>query len=748
MHPYLCHECHCECMTLDPSKRHYTPQPRSGATAHFSSHHILAETSILDIQVVCELRRLAFDRSKPSGQQASDVKSWRYLLYVALQKHAVYLKSCRVSRNMANEWLHRALKLSLKATAWTDFPSLDDAFPAPTGLDTSSEHASTQDEQDSKFGRLVASILFSRRFILSYPLVLLGVILVFTALHWGRLLRRSVRRRQVLREQYPFHFAGRHEQPRRKDKVNAEAYSSEGWHSSSSSGSVSPQVGKTVLLRDEETPLLPTTRTRHYTSIRPLPWLSSWLVYQPRPIPVTNETLPSNGTTLLLLGLIAINVFYLVFKVDFSIDMLFVFADRASLVFVANLPLLYLLAAKNQPLRLMTGSSYETLNIFHRRLGTILCIAAALHSVGMIGVWYTVLRPEGMGLVSFLLKKIIVLGLGAFIAFEVLYFTSLGTFRQRWYELFLGLHISLQILALVLLYFHHHNSRPYVLAALGIFLVDRFIFRIMLKSHTLSVQLMVLPDGDTVMVSANWAIPPKTSTSRLLATSVEHGWQVTDHIFLTVPALSRKHFIQAHPFTIASSAPGTEGHAWFSLIIRAQDGFSRDLVNYARNHPAEPVTVRLDGPYGSSGARDTLEDSDSAIIVAGGSGIAVSFPIVWGLLNERRSRADVGATSKSVTNRKVSLIWCIRHESHIEWIGYERLQEFRDLGADVTICVSSRGRPDIAALVRERVENWSTGRTAVVCSGPDGMNRDVRNACSGLVAAGYDVAIQIEKFGW
>jgi hypothetical protein len=45
-----------------------------------------------------------------------------------------------------------------------------------------------------------------------------------------------------------------------------------------------------------------------------------------------------------------------------------VFADRCGLVF-ANLPLLYLLAAKTQLHRLLTGYSYESLNIVHRRLG-------------------------------------------------------------------------------------------------------------------------------------------------------------------------------------------------------------------------------------------------------------------------------------------------------------------------------------------------------------------------------------------
>ena len=39
-------------------------------------------------------------------------------------------------------------------------------------------------------------------------------------------------------------------------------------------------------------------------------------------------------------------------------------------------------------------------------------------------------------------------------------------------------------------------------------------------------------------------------------------------------------------------------------------------------------------------------------------------------------------------------------------------------------------------------------RVAVVCAGPDGMNRVVRNTAAGLRARGVDVGVEIEKFGW
>jgi hypothetical protein len=58
---------------------------------------------------------------------------------------------------------------------------------------------------------------------------------------------------------------------------------------------------------------------------------------------------------------------------------------------------------------------------------------------------------------------------------------------------------------------------------------------------------------------------------------------------------------------------------------------------------------------------------------------------------------------------------------------------------------SVAGRPD----ARSIVDNWvGDGRTGIVVSGPDGLVRDVRNECAGLLSRGVDVKLQVEKFGW
>lgn len=102
--------------------------------------------------------------------------------------------------------------------------------------------------------------------------------------------------------------------------------------------------------------------------------VAAWLTYQPCTLPLVNRKLPSNGTSLFVLAFISLNISLHFYRLPFEAKFFFLFADRSGYMFIVNLPLLYLLAAKTQPLKFFTGRSYEALNIFHRRLGELLCV--------------------------------------------------------------------------------------------------------------------------------------------------------------------------------------------------------------------------------------------------------------------------------------------------------------------------------------------------------------------------------------
>ncbi|KAF1836995.1 hypothetical protein BDW02DRAFT_520072 [Decorospora gaudefroyi] len=652
-------------------------------------------------------------------------------------------------------WLRSALHFALTATASTESPwsqhvAGDVVDPDDPG-------------RDPRFKKLVEAILFSRRLMNTYNLVLGGVLLVFTIWHWGEkvvLLRRRQRMRRL-----------KSHQDTDKD-ANEAVGDGKAWSSSSSTstgGSATPPPDTKT--RDstpsESSPLLsPPHRRRPQRRLwRPYYLLKSTLQYQPKPLPLVHKTLPTNATSLLILCWLGLVLFYNFYAMPLSFTYLFVFADRCGIIFITNLPLLYLLAAKNQPIQWLTGYSYESLNIFHRRVGEVICVQAGLHFVGMVCVWYGLLRHVGFTLVQFLFNRVVLLGLAALVAYQGIFFTSLASFRQRAYELFLVLHVLLQAAGLAFLWFHHASSRPYVGVSLGIFLLDRVVFRLWVKSSTHPATLTLLPDDETILVSANWELGNDGAYTSRVMNSMGKGWKPNQHVFLSVPALSRKHALQSHPFTIFSAAPTmtrtTEGddvkHAWFSLLIRAQSepGFTHTLLQHARN--TSQTRIRLDGPYGSSHALDLLASSTTAIVIAGGSGIAVAYPLLYSLLEPPLSTSDpesastttaAAAAPKSCPN-KVKLLWITHAPNHRLWIPEDKLKELQDWGLHVLIPppTALAGRPDAASVVRHWVQD-EVERTGVVVSGPDGLVRDVRNACAGLVGKGVDVDVQVEKFGW
>ncbi|KAH7363326.1 hypothetical protein B0T11DRAFT_282427 [Plectosphaerella cucumerina] len=583
--------------------------------------------------------------------------------------------------------------------------------------------------------RLITAIREGRALATSYNKVLLAVLVLLTIRHW----------------------AGRYNKARRRTKRQAKAKEAAEHDPSPSSSSSStlegtstpPDAAKVLDIDVELVPLLepsgkPAVRRRSIPGT-----IRSWLAYQPPPIPIINRHLPSNSTSLLVLAFYGLNAFYQLYHMPLQPEYSFAFADRAALIFIVNLPLLYLLAAKNQPLRLLTGRSYESLNILHRRVGELLCFAAFVHFAGMM-LYQLVLCPEWFRkrtLLQFLGEPLVLLGLGAFASYELLYFTSLGSFRQRWYELFLASHVVLQVAALAFLWLHYHTSRPFVTASLAIFLVDRIVWRWCANTAIVQARLTVLPDGDTLMLSANWDIPSTTSWwSRLRPKSVTHGWRPTDHVFLSVPALGRSHALQAHPFTIASAAPaGDDTHAWFNLLIRSHSGFTQDLLHHAMRHNS--VGARVEGPYGSSQALDTLHAADEVILVAGGSGIAVVFPAAWALLMDRAASAASATPAK-----RVHLLWIMHSDEHRHWVPSHLLDDLVAAGLDLVIppATAVAGRPDVDAVVGDWLDDAGRNarEVAVMVSGPDGLNRQVRNTAARRKAGGVRVNIEVEKFGW
>ena len=621
--------------------------------------------------------------------------------------------------------------------------------------------------------KLIEQILFTRRFAPTYLVVLGLVVLLFSAGHWWTRVRRWRNGGSV---------------------SNAEQLLQLDTPSSSSSssrlqGTTSPSEVSTKVDINETIHLLAKADlpVQSHNSIfgRLRRNILSTLAYQPRPIFALTSpinVLPQNGTSGLILLFLGLNIFYLFYHTPLSIPMLFVFADRAGLLFVVNLPVLYVLAAKsNQPLKLLTGWSYECLNIFHRRLGEWMIILGVLHLVGMFGVWYTLLLPLRFSLLRFLSTSLVLLGIATLVSYLAIWVMSTGLFRKPYYETFLGLHIILQVAALVLLFFHHPGARIYVLASLGIWALDRIVGRMFISSKKFVATLQIAEDGETVLLFCDIPVQPGVLGSNV---HISNGQEAGQHVFLAVPGISWQYRLQAHPFTIASPAPPSQYHGvWpLQLTIRAQDGFSRELLDYTKLH--QHTEVLVDGPYGSLDALEALKTADRTCFIAGGSGIAVTYPLAWSVLvpdspdsvastrviyrNGHKHIPSVVA-SESVASDRYAHFWVRQLYKQHTWITMFPRADIMG-GApqgnpkdttDVIDLVTKRfftqelashERPDVGLELRRWVEDGDESKKAdrvcVVVSGPDGLVRDVRNTAARLLREGWDIEVFVEKFGW
>ncbi|KAI9745972.1 MAG: hypothetical protein M1818_000653 [Claussenomyces sp. TS43310] len=621
-----------------------------------------------------------------------------------------------------------------------------------TSLSWTSSFADGNEPPDPRFRKWLEGIHFSHKLILTYHLVIFSAVTVISAVHWSQKALRWRRRRFLPLRELEDDAAYDTDAGGIKTQVFIDSSSSSTSSSSSSSTTGNQDLSRQSVKTSSKTPLL---QDGNAARSSPEPrWsisakVKAFLMYQPRPTPLIGKVLPSNGTSIFLLMFIGLNVFYTLFRINFNMFELIVLSFRAGLLFVANLPLLYLLAAKTQPIKVLTGFSYESLNILHRRLGEILMLEALIHCLATLGVWYTLLRPTGLTFVLFIFMNIVLLGLGTFFSYSLLYFTSLASFRATWYELFLGLHVGLQVAALVLLFLHHRSSRVYVGIALAIFLIDRLVYRIGYKSTTVVATLDMMEDSETVRLSAVVPLRQRNTLDRIIGRNIRDGWQAADHVFISAPSLAWKHAIQAHPFTIASSAPTAKAtEARIDFLIRAQDGFSADLLKGAMRHSS--LQIRIDGPYGSSHARDLIQDVDVAVFVAGGSGIAVCWPLVQFLVGQTDSN-DPEIASKPQPRHDITLVWVVHRSTQLSWVGSQALTDLRDKGVKVIVpdATEEVGRPNLESIIDEAVENaGDMRRIGVVGSGPDSMGRTVRNTCARLVRNGGNVGVTIEKFGW
>lgn len=462
-------------------------------------------------------------------------------------------------------------------------------------------------------------------------------------------------------------------------------------------------------------------------------------------------------------------------------------ATRSGWMSIACLPFVLTLAAKENPISLLTRVAYEKLNIFHRWLSWAMYALALVHTFPFI-VHH---RQQGDMGKQWGTSAYYWTGVIALLAQSWLSFMSLGPIRNRFYELFKATHLVSAAIFFTFLFIHCGftlTSVDYLIAAAVLYFLCwcsatlRTLFEH--RSAPTPARLELLPH-DVVKISV-----PTTSP-----------WKPGQHIFLRFLSWD-VHSLTAHPFTIASLprrnelASAQNAHE-MAFYVHPRGGYTGRLAALARQKPNCKVRLSLDGPYGGMKDR-SLGEFERAIIISGGAGAGFVLSVLEDVL--RRGGAARGAMDVQVvfsTSKGEHAVWFheqvaallteyestgVRIQVHVTGgdgegsgssnnkkgmrsseeagardgdIKYEKEEEEEASSSegDELTKPTIMGRPDTRAVVAQAVEGFDGGGVGIAVCGPESMLFDVRNAVAGAqgkvgLGGPTEVYLYSEHFGW
>ena len=517
------------------------------------------------------------------------------------------------------------------------------------------------------------------------------------------------------------------------------------------------------------------SRLRAYL-VYPSAWGRRWL----STIRDTHECIPTRGQLLLVIFMIAINAvvastghfarlgndWRLNDRHGKFIDSL---GNRMGVLALANLPLSFLFAGRNNLLLYLTNWSHITFVILHRWISYIATTEAIIHSI--IYLWTAVSEGKHSTWVKVPAWYTGVVGV---CSMSLLIILSTGFIRRRSYEIFLLSHIGISVAVLCGVFYHlyylttqYYEGYPlYVCTTAAIWVFDR-LFRIArIVFRKIQKAQITIVDDDYIRVdipdvnadghaylyfpTLTWRpweshpfsvakttppLPVSMDPDRPASATVSPSISITSSMsekkastawaFASVP-IPRTPLTTWTPtsqpsllYTTDKAPSDPQKRSGITFYVRTLGGVTRAL----RAHRTIPVLV--EGSYGKPrnlGAYPTL------LCMAGGVGITAVLPYM-------HQRAACGG-------RRTKLYWGCRSQALADALALDVA------GCEAVVAVGRR--LDCADIVQREVDALPEDEpVAVIVSGPKGMADEVRAAvCAiGRTRRG-EIRFLDECFGW
>ncbi|KAB5589069.1 MFS-type transporter [Ceratobasidium theobromae] len=378
--------------------------------------------------------------------------------------------------------------------------------------------------------------------------------------------------------------------------------------------------------------------------------------------------------------------------------------NRPGFIAIAQFPILFLTAAKYNPLFAVLGRGHDKLNFLHRWAGRGVALATLIHAA--LWVWKRFRTGLACRLYT---NQADLTGTAATVVLAVMVVLSRSQVRRRCYELFFVSHVVGTIVFVALIFFHAkwHLAAPWLLSPTIIYVFD--ISLRLVRFRVKEVRLEAVDDQMTLIHVRNCGSGWRAGQHVHIRLISPAGVSNESHSFSIVNAprvlkASSPFSESLFPATPSSATPLMRGttdsnedkneQGSLTLAARVTGTWTRDLNNLARtvgqpNAPTattallettSPIRVVVDGPYGAP----PKPQGERVVMVCGGSGAAYVLGVLADWLDgldqvdedERDEPAMPGAPRTSRVH-SILVVWYIREARCVRWFA----EHFRHIGA-------------------------------------------------------------------
>ncbi|KAF1962810.1 ferric-chelate reductase [Byssothecium circinans] len=345
---------------------------------------------------------------------------------------------------------------------------------------------------------------------------------------------------------------------------------------------------------------------------------------------------------------------------------------RTGFVTIAQLPLVFLLAGKNNLIGYLTGISYERLNWLHRWCARCLLLTATIHMGYFLAAW----APYNYIGTQLRENTLVWKGLVAWALLVWIVFSSVTPVRGWCYEFFILQHLVSFAVFIGFVYVHTPAEvHIYVWFPVAIFFLDRVART--LRILYANISFFHPKQRKEGLMSGVWACraeftPLPHKTTRIVIQNPPISWTPGQHVFLSCHSIVP---LQSHPFTIASIPK--DGRMEF--LVKAETGGTSRFFRHAEKIHRPPATfsrscvktVAIEGPYG---CLRPLRQFDSIVLLAGSTGATFTVPLLRDIMQgwkenakPERNKPSLFMPQMGAVTRNIRFVWVVKSRGQLGW---------------------------------------------------------------------------------